>query len=631
MTTGAASSDLSRNGAGDSVIRNVGTMAYRQDIQIVRAIAVALVLGYHLGLPGFGNGFIGVDIFFVVSGFLMQKLCRPDESAIGFLHRRAARLLPAYFATVVSCLVASFFLVLPDAFRQVGDQAVVASLFASNFGFWSAESYFSPLAFAPLLHLWSLGVELQYYLLVPLLVMAGRRIPLLLWLLIVGSLGLCLIMVTTSPKTSFFMMPLRLWEFGLGMVVARWRTDKSLVPGWVALASLVGLCTLMLLPLDGDATNLVYGHPALGAVIACAFTAAILAGEIPASSMTGWPARAAIRIGDMSYSLYLVHFPLIVLVFYQPFGGTHLGDGGFRALALLPVSLALAYCLYETVERRGARFVTWPRVALSMAVTIALAIGAQVVQARRFDPYSRNVFAAFQDRATYRCGKTFRLYHPSADFCELTGNELARRSVLLVGDSHADAIKRSFAGAAARSATAVWFAVSNEPLLKMSIGPAAIIAEAKRHSASRIYLHYHSGHLTPKLIDAMAEAAERSGIGLSVIMPVPESSSSIPRQLFDAHKAGQNPPTIDYARYNRSMSDVRNALAQLPHVEKIEIAPLLCAERCPMAATDGTSYYFDANHLTLAGAARLEPLFDALLRSEVRRSSTYSATTRRLP
>ena len=130
-------------------------MQKRNDIQILRALAVIFVVLFHLEVAGIESGFLGVDVFFVVSGFLMAILYKTGETK-KFFERRAKRLLPAYFTTVAITLIASIFIVLPSELGQVATQSIYSIFFANNFGFWMQNSYFSKTDFNPLLHLWSL-------------------------------------------------------------------------------------------------------------------------------------------------------------------------------------------------------------------------------------------------------------------------------------------------------------------------------------------------------------------------------------------------------------------------------------------------------------------------------------------
>ena len=187
-------------------------MKFRTDIQIIRGVSVLLVVLFHLGFSVFKIGFLGVDIFFVISGFLMAVLY-DGKNKTAFFKRRAIRLLPAYYTVILVTLLVSFLINTPNETGQVVEQAIFASIFSSNIGFWMQNSYFSTTEFNPLLHLWSLGVEIQFYLIVPLLAWFFRKNKYLLIASLLASLLLCLLIVGISPKTSFFMMPLRIWEF----------------------------------------------------------------------------------------------------------------------------------------------------------------------------------------------------------------------------------------------------------------------------------------------------------------------------------------------------------------------------------------------------------------------------------
>jgi hypothetical protein len=331
-------------------------------------------------------------------------------------------------------------------------------------------------------------------------------------------------------------------------------------------------------------------------------------------------------LGDISYSLYLVHFPIVVFAFYQPFGGTRLGDGSWRALSLIPLILITAEASYWLVERRLGRLVTWPRLLLASLATVTLAACSPRLKLEGLDPYQRHLFASFDDRAEYRCGKTFRLIHPTADFCALSQG--GKGTVLLIGDSHSDSIKESFAAAAAKAGLTVLFPVNNESLLSSRYDGRWLAESAKKLGADHIYLDYHSDHLTTDVLSAGSEAARQSGAKLAVIMPVPEASVSIPQLLYEARVRGLPAPRLDLTGYDRRFQGLRDAIRKHPDIEMIEVTPTLCPDgRCDLAATDGTPFYFDANHLTLTGAARLEPLFVTVL-SATRASSGAKSTAR---
>jgi peptidoglycan/LPS O-acetylase OafA/YrhL len=136
---------------------------YRQDIQILRGVSILLVVFYHLRIPGFKNGFVGVDIFFVISGYLMAQLYYPDRK-FDFFIRRAKRLMPAYLSTIFLTILIGFLTLIPSDFKQLLDQTKASLFLIPNLYFWSQDSYFTGTQFNPLLNLWSLGVEFQFYL-----------------------------------------------------------------------------------------------------------------------------------------------------------------------------------------------------------------------------------------------------------------------------------------------------------------------------------------------------------------------------------------------------------------------------------------------------------------------------------
>ncbi|MDC5474552.1 acyltransferase, partial [Acinetobacter baumannii] len=231
-------------------------MKFRNDIQILRGIAVSLVVLFHLEIVGFSSGFLGVDVFFVVSGFLMAILYNPHQKKEFFI-KRAKRLLPSYFIVVLVTLLASIFFILPSEQSQVINQSIYSLFFANNIGFWQQESYFSKSNFNPLLHLWSLGVEIQFYLIIPILAWFFRKSIWFLIFTLIGSLVVCFLIVGISPKTSFFMMPFRLWEFLIGYIAALYFTSSGAPIYKNNIVSILSLICIILIPLlikvDGSA------------------------------------------------------------------------------------------------------------------------------------------------------------------------------------------------------------------------------------------------------------------------------------------------------------------------------------------------------------------------------------------
>jgi peptidoglycan/LPS O-acetylase OafA/YrhL len=421
-------------------------MKFRKDIQILRGIAVLLVVLFHLEIAGFSSGFLGVDVFFVISGYLMA-IIYDSANTPSFFSKRAGRLLPAYFVTIIVTLLVCVFLTTPNDYGQVATQALFATVFASNIGFWLETSYFNKESFRPLLHLWSLGVEIQFYVFVPLLHVIFNKLRGSYFVILVGSAILSAIIVGVSPKTAFFWLPCRLWEFLLGYGIARYGLDGRLrnVMPWLGAAALAVIVCIPAIPLEGALPGFTRGHPGLAALLICLATAVTLATGLPSAVENNPVADLLKKLGDCSYSVYLAHFPVIVLFLYRPFSGTVLKTSGLGQTAVLAVLVAGASAiLFKFVEQpfRGSPHI-WRGVAVAAMVTLVVSQGGAMIQRALIPEKEMLIFQAWYDRDEYRCGKLPRILHPMAISCEITRPNIApAHRVLLVGDSHADAISR---------------------------------------------------------------------------------------------------------------------------------------------------------------------------------------------
>lgn len=584
---------------------------YRADIQIYRAIAVLQVLLFHMKISGFSAGFLGVDIFFVISGYLMTILHSADSSAAGFYLRRARRLIPAYAATVMAVLLVAFFITVPTDFQQVGEQTAFASFLLSNVGFWLHNSYFSDSEFNPLLHLWSLGVECQFYLFFPLLIALARRVRLALPLIISLSLAACLIFVWISPKTAFFMLPMRIWEFGIGM----WAASRSQPRGggfpWGVLG-VAGMLLTPLLPVEGEGRSLLAGHPALPALLIVCCTALALHWRLPNALVRSVPGRVARQLGDISYSLYLAHWPTLVLLHYVPFGGTRSGvTGAADAVLCIAAVILTTVVLYHVFERPGPRLFTPTRTGVVVMGLLVAGLLLPTYQLRRFDEADRRIFAAWTDRAVYRCGKVFRVRHPTETVCKVGGGN--RGVVMLIGDSHADAVKQAFAAAASRHGLATYFAVDNTPLITAGLGDDWLVAEARRLNARAVFLHYAARNLNRQLIDEAAGALAKADIPAYILLPTPEYVMHVPQQLYAQRHDGSRFPVKSLADERRNHAVLLATAGRTPGITLLDPTPLLCTPTCRVTDRQGSPLYFDQDHLTLRGAAAIIPVIEPAL------------------
>jgi len=214
----------------EKISPDLENFCYRPEIDGLRALAVLPVLLFHAGL-GFPGGFMGVDIFFVISGFLITTLIVRDLQLgtfqmRSFWERRIRRILPAASVMVLATLIVGAIILLPESFENLGQSALAQSLMVSNFYFWQQDGYFAaPSDYEALLHTWSLAVEEQFYLILPaLLVFLNRKFParitLVLWLVFLTSMIWSFFGSYLYPAASFYLLPARAWELLLGSLIA---------------------------------------------------------------------------------------------------------------------------------------------------------------------------------------------------------------------------------------------------------------------------------------------------------------------------------------------------------------------------------------------------------------------------
>ena len=596
-------------------------MVFRKDIQALRGVSVLMVVLYHLDFSWLSSGFLGVDVFFVISGFLMYLLYDSNNMQ-KFFERRAKRLLPAYVATILVTLVAASLLTAPLEFKQVAEQSVFATFFSSNIGFWLQNSYFSQSEFNPLLHLWSLGVEIQFYLIMPLLFWIFSNIKHSFFITLTGSLLGCFLLVELSSSTAFFMMPTRLWEFLIGYAVAARLTNQGAIIkhgySWLGSAGLLLMLAIPFMPVDGEARSFVSGHPGLNALGVTLATAAVLTFGLPAGVERTRIFKLLERLGTYSYSIYLVHFPLIVLYLYEPFNGTILKTTEITdTLVIVILIVALSYLMHRFIEspiRRTNRMAIKYALASSFIAVCGL-IGFQYQQLIYSDQEMR-IFSAWEDRAPFRCGKSARFIHPFEMSCTL--NEMLEppdHRVLLVGNSHADSIKQTFVSVAQKSNVEVHFIAHNNALMRGGASPTTIVQLAHDKDIDLIVLHQSQLVIQPDIIEKLVLLAEQQNIPVSMILPVPTWDRHILEALYANSRLGRELPSQTLAQYLESVKSVRESVLSIESngFDFYDVGEVLCQPDCKIIDEYGYPLYFDSHHLTLTGSKYLEATFARLI------------------
>lgn len=345
----------------------LGPISYRADVDGLRAFSVLSVLLYHADLFGVTGGFVGVDVFFVISGFLITKIVM-SEIEIGhfsirsFYERRARRILPALIVVISSTLIASSFILTPSEFETVAWSSLAATFFSSNIYFWATGDYFGAHEIRPLLHTWSLGVEEQFYILFPLLLLwlsrYGRR-SLICVILVLAALSLAAANVSMNKDLTaeaFFFPHLRAWELLVGAIIATLPSFSNARSVFRELAALTGLGLIAFASVTYQADM---EFPGVSAIVPVLGAALVIVFEAPDRGIVSLLVRNKISVwlGKISYSVYLWHFPILVLADYYL-----LGDSTpVQRAALLILSIFLAVLSYLFIEEPFRRSRWSPR------------------------------------------------------------------------------------------------------------------------------------------------------------------------------------------------------------------------------------------------------------------------------
>jgi peptidoglycan/LPS O-acetylase OafA/YrhL len=378
------SSELSTLGKGPDapLRRDADNVKYRPDIDGLRAIAVLSVIFFHVGFGRFGGGWVGVDVFFVISGFLITRLIRDEYQAgtfsfAGFYARRARRLFPSFFFTVAASFIAGSVIFDPVYLQHFAGEVVYAIVAASNFFYWLDGGYFGVAEqYKPLLHTWSLGVEEQFYLIWPLtIVLVLRYCRRYLWLVLTAASLASLFLAEYffwigDARAVFMLLPARIFEFAIGAMLVWLVKYQSRSRLLLDIALVLGLA-LIFVAVFGFTTSTPF--PGIYALVPCLGAALAIFGGTSTHLRFILANRLMVGIGKISYSLYLVHWPIIVFYGYH-----RLNPLDYLEKTTICVgSIAAAALMYTWIEQpfrdpRRVRFSS--RAALGLACTAAMLV-----------------------------------------------------------------------------------------------------------------------------------------------------------------------------------------------------------------------------------------------------------------
>jgi peptidoglycan/LPS O-acetylase OafA/YrhL len=596
---------------------------------------------------------MGVDVFFVISGFLITGILLKDLSIIHFYQRRARRILPALFVVLIAILGVGMIMLLPHDLATAARTSAATLTFVSNIAFWRMSNYFARATQVwPLLHTWSLGVEEQFYIFFPLFLrfvrVRGKWLVALLTALMLASFACAVYAVAIRNGTpAFYLMPTRAWELLVGSLLAT-GAIPPLSRWWArSLLGVIGLI-MLLVPMATDLVRLPF--PGLGALLPVLGSAALIhAGSggkhliSPALS-----AKPVIFIGLISYSLYLWHWPILAFARYwaiEPLSP-------MQALAAVAASLVLATLSWRFVERPFRRASVSDRkiwilsgigTALLLAVSVGL-VAAHGVPGRVPAHVARLNGSSDQ---TYKCplSSFVPFGHGLACPINLPSRNTDDAQVILWGDSHAQMYTPALRTALAGRPALLVYAYGCAPVLGEAMTPACgdIQREnyaAIRKSPARIVILAESWQqyrdegsrytgLTPlpgeryqyaiqRMRDLVA-GLRRAGKTVILVGPIPipgyDIASVASRELLFRGRI-EHPTYVTTEDFLIETANVRDAITDLardPNVVPIWVDRLVCSNgRCDYIQ-HGRAIFADGDHFTTAYAATLWPLFkDAL-------------------
>lgn len=634
----------------------------RVDIQALRGLAVLMVVLYHAKIGTVAAGYLGVDVFFVISGFLITTLVasgidRGKFRLTEFYFRRMKRLLPAAYVTfAVTAVLAPWFLNQQEL-RDFATQIIGAITFTSNFVLWQQTGYFEGAGdLKPLLHVWSLAIEEQYYFLLPAALLFTKPSR---WLsgaiaLVLISLGLCIFGGMWKPIATFYLLPTRAWELLIGSVGALWilrtRTNENrTIKGVVQILFVPSLLCLLLLPF----MPFKGAHPGLNALLVCVATLIVILRNSPWLN-SAFPTKFLARIGDFSYSLYLVHWPIIAFM-KNSWVGSNPEVPTYLRLTTLALSFVIAYSLYRLVEdpiRRSSFSLSRPlisKVTLSSVLLVSITPVAMYGMPSQIDfKEARRTNYGFSEACEYKT--------PFAPRTECQNNNSP--TLLVWGDSYAMHLVPGLANEwnsggviqATRSQCAPFLGMAPRQIVKpeqgnyidqawaescigfnqsvinflrtaSSIKTVVLSSPFSQYVTKENYEHViQNGKVfvslpvsTATAISSLRRTVEEiRALGKRVVLIAPPPSSDfsiggcLERQLSGAVAFGGPPGCIiDRAEYQSKHADVLeflNSAASDANIAVLRFDPWLCDSNSCKTLVDKTMIYRDGGHLSYAGS-----------------------------
>lgn len=633
-------------------------MKYRGEVDGLRAIAVLPVILFHAGFELFSGGFVGVDVFFVISGYLITGIIVEEHAAgkftiANFYERRARRILPALFVVMAVSIPFAWVWLTPADLKDFAQSLVAISLFGSNILFWRESGYFATAAeFKPMLHTWSLAVEEQYYLLFPLFLMliwriGKARVMVVIGVIAVGSFAIAQWGAIHRPTAAFFLLPTRAWELLLGAAVALhlFGRDRPVARGAAEAGSLLGLALIAYSVFAYDKSTVFPGVAALAPTVGTALVILFATPQTVVGKVLN--TRLLIGVGLISYSAYLWHQPLFVFARHRALEE----PDAAVFLALAVCALVLGYLTWRFVERpfRNRQAVsrkqifTFSAAGTAVFFLVGLAGSLQAGFPSRLTESQRQISATvarqFGDRldavgldkcdfGEKRSKIGFEAFLSRLDQCR-TG-EGKRLPLMVAGDSHAADVAIAFRQNG--------YAVLQVSGARCNLTPLMMPRQCRRMfdalqkvGSDPFYTHivlanrFTKDELTLPAMNAMVDYWSSQGKKLILLTGMPEFPQYKSHLIRGATpRLRRDLPGGEFDASVRAMLTARG-------VHVVSSADALCkVAACSHRASGGELLYVDDDHLSLFGARKFGEVLvqnDPVIRDLANRAAAPGSPT----
>ena len=636
-------------------------MKYRREIDGLRSVAVLPVIFFHAGITVFSGGYVGVDVFFVISGYLITSIIVTEKENNAFTlrnlyERRARRILPALFFVIIACIPFAWAWMSPSQLQEFAQSLAAVALFSSNILFWSESGYFAPAAeLKPLLHTWSLAVEEQYYLFFPLFILATWRLggkTIVALLLSIGFISLVLSQWASAnhPSANFYLLPTRLWELLIGSLIALYLLNKKDVTSDSTaramhtdqLFSAIGLALVLYSIFAFDDQTPFPGFYALVPTIGTALIILFASKKTVVAKVLG--SKLPVAIGLISYSAYLWHQPLFAFARIRSVSEP---SAAFMALMAL-LSVALAALTWKFVEKPFRDKSKYSRQQILYAAVIA----SSVVIGLGFWGHLNDGFPARTNSAgdTLAALSLDHRVRPNHGLCEgnsslpadcrtndhpeilVWGDSFAMHLVqgVLASDDKAKVIQMTKNNCAPIIGLAPLLPSSGKrwprDCMKFNASVQQWITDNKDLKYAVLSSKF-TQYLTndPELLDALGATAsdaatvykrfsetldflQSQGIQPVVFAPPPSigKGKDIGACLFRATIFGESKDKCDFSRadYEQNRQDVISFLQRIEQQYRVVwMDDFLCTGKTCRTSIDGTFIYRDSGHLSHEGSA----------------------------